>query len=284
MDQMFWRPEAPIMPGMRGLAASSAIKIPEVRQRYLERVSKLLSTVFQLEKMTNRVRELGEIVLPALRLAGESIAAEEYPDNLRLVHDRIVARVPIVNRQFNQLKLLLKFDAKEPQNIGSWGLVSKIGEPIRPRSGGEDFLEIEGREASGKLWGSLVVLEGGKYRIEGRVKVDSVPVIEEKDPPSGSTNLHGAGFRVWSRRKFSEGLDWQWFPYFESRNFKKRGLLPPQKGSGKGLSGTSDWTTISYDFDLRQPMADLTIFFELRENAGKAILDPESVRISRLAK
>src|SRR3954471_12947559 len=99
MDQMFWRPEAPIMPGMRGLAAISAMKIPEVRQRYLERVSKLMSMVFQLEKMTNRVRELGDIVLPALRLAGDLSVADDYPSNLQLVRDRIAARVPVVRKQ-----------------------------------------------------------------------------------------------------------------------------------------------------------------------------------------
>ena len=29
MDQMFWKPEGPIMPGMRGLVAKSVMQIPE---------------------------------------------------------------------------------------------------------------------------------------------------------------------------------------------------------------------------------------------------------------
>jgi spore coat protein H len=284
MDQMFWRPEAPLMPGMRGLVASAAIEIPEVRQRYLERISNLMATVFQMPKMTNRVRELGEIVLPALRASGNSSAADEYQDNLQLVQERIVARASVVSKQFNQLKYLLKFDGTTPQKIEPWSLVSKIGKPIQPRSAGEALLEIGGKEAPDKLWGALVVLEGGIYRVEGRVKVEGVPIKEEEDAPGEPPRMQGAGFRVWSRRKFSEGLDWQWFPYFESRNFKKRGLLPPRSGTGKGLSGTSDWTTVAYEFELRQPMADLTIFFELRETAGKAVLNPESMRITRLAR
>ncbi|HUR44388.1 MAG TPA: CotH kinase family protein [Candidatus Saccharimonadales bacterium] len=282
MDQMFWRPEAPIMPSMNGLVARAVIRIPEVRLRYLDRISQLCSTVFQLEKMTNRVRQLGEIVLPGLRAAGYALEANEYPDSLQLTQDRIVARVAVVKKQREHLGRLLKFEGTQPLQVKGWTQVSKIGDPLNRSLTEAKLLQIEGREAASKQWGTLVVLAEGVYRIEGRVKVEGVPVKQVEASPGEVPNLTGAGFRVWSRRKFSEGVEWKWFPYSESRNFKKRGLLPPKKGSGQGLNDTSDWTTISYEFEMKQPMADLNVFFELRENAGKAILDADSVRISRV--
>jgi hypothetical protein len=170
--------------------------------------------------------------------------------------------------------------------------VNKIGDKIPGQAPGK-LIEIAARPRENKLWGTTIWLQEGIYRIEAKAKVTGVPVPENKDGlPSAqaavkypeNTQLDGAGFRIWSRRKYTEGVEWGWFPYSESRNFKKRGLLPPRPGTGEGLYGTADWTPISYEFEMKQPLADLVLFFELRESAGTAVLDTESVTITRLTK
>jgi hypothetical protein len=283
MDQMFSRAEGSLVPGSRTSLARAALQIPEFRRRYLERVSQLWGTVFQVTRMTNRVQELGARILPALRTSAAAEAGD-YPDQLQLVRERIVNRGLSLSRQMQGVKTLLKFDGSQPQKVSGWSLVSRIGEklPGKPDPT-EKLLKIEGPEWASKLWGTTLWLEGGKYRVEGLAKTEALPSLEPPKDLEKEGPVKGAGFRVWSRHKFTEGLDWGWFPYTESRNLKKRGLLPPRSGTGHGLGGDSDWQRIAYEFELRQPIAELSLFFELRERVGNAMLDSESVSITRLA-
>jgi hypothetical protein len=282
MDQMFWRAEGPLMPGSKTAVARAALEIPEFRRRYLERVAQLWGSVFQVGPLTNRVQELGRQILPVLRASGDKAAAD-YPDHLQLVQDRITRRGLSLVRQMAGVKELLQFEGSQPQKVSSWSLVSKIGEKLPDNNiSPAKHLEIEGKEALNKLWGSTLWLEGGTYRVEGLAKTEGL--LPETQSAASNTNFptRGAGFRVWSRHKFTEGSSWGWFPYAESRNLKQRGLLPPRKGSGLGLSGDTEWQRIAYDFELRQPLAELTLFFELRESNGQAALQRDSVTITRL--
>ena len=66
MDQMFWEPGGPVLPEFRGLVARSVMQIPEWRQRYLDRMSELLTNVFKVEAITNRMDWLFARINPAL--------------------------------------------------------------------------------------------------------------------------------------------------------------------------------------------------------------------------
>ena len=282
MDQMFLRAEGPLMPGAKTSVAKAALQIPEFRRRYIERVSQLKETLFRVEQITNRVQELGVRIFPTLLASGDK-AASGHPGQVQGVQDRVIRRDISLVRQIEGAKGMLKFDGSEPQKVSDWSLVSKIGEKVpRNQEAIPDQLELNGSEAASKLWGITLWLEGGTYRVEGLAKGEGLSRSEPHS--SSSTNLpsRGAGFRVWSRHKFTEGSSWGWFPYTESHNLKLRGLLPPKAGSGQGLAGDTDWQRIVYDFELRQPLAELTLFFELRENRGKATLDRKSVTITRL--
>jgi hypothetical protein len=282
MDQMFLRAEGPLLPGSKTAVAKAALQIPEFRTRYLERVSQLWGTVFQVDRLTNRVQELGLQILPALRASGDK-ATGDYPDQLQLAQDRITRRGVSLVRQMAGAKEMLHFDGSLPLKLATWSLVSKIGERLpNQKEISENNLEIEGPEAAGKLWGTTLWLESGTYRIQGLARAEGLSPLSDNARSSTNFPTKGAGFRVWSRHKFTEGLSWGWFPYTESRNLKLRGLLPPQKGTGHGLSGDSDWQTLAYDFELHQPLAELTLFFELRESKGKVALDRGSVTITRL--
>lgn len=123
---------------------------------------------------------------------------------------------------------------------------------------------------------TTVWLEAGRYQMTGRVRVHDVAAS-----PAGIRP--GAGFRVFSHRKLNTGVAWDWFPYRQSNDVEKRGELSadPPKTPNKRLTGTIDWEELSYDFELRQPAADLEISCELRADQGEAWFELESLKMVR---
>ena len=94
----------------------------------------------------------------------------------------------------------------------------------------------------------------------------------------------GAGFRVWSSRKETRGASWGWFPYSSSRDPRLGGLIPvftntPQQR----LIGDKEWTTVTHEFELRQPLADLQIQCALQASSGAAWFDLSSLKIRRVS-
>jgi len=70
LDQMFGifrsTPATTITPHMKGLVARAVVETPEGRRRYLERMSLLLTNVFNVEPLTNRVEEMAARLRPLL--------------------------------------------------------------------------------------------------------------------------------------------------------------------------------------------------------------------------
>ena len=94
----------------------------------------------------------------------------------------------------------------------------------------------------------------------------------------------GAGFRVWSTRKETRGASWSWFPYVSSRDPRLGGLLPVFTNSvQQRLLGDKDWTMVTHEFELRQPLADLQIQCVLQASSGAAWFDLSSLRIRRVS-
>jgi hypothetical protein len=117
-----------------------------------------------------------------------------------------------------------------------------------------------------------VWLEGGRYRVQGRVR--SIPASP------GATNQATAGLRVRSSRKRSLGPDWGWDgrrradyrPGGETGNLAYQPLPP---------AATTNWAELACEIDLRQPLADLEIFCEA-SGGGEAWFDSASLRLTRL--
>jgi hypothetical protein len=49
------------------------------------------------------------------------------------------------------------------------------------------------------------------------------------------------------------------------------------------LTGTTEWQTISHEFELRQPLADVRIQCALQASAGEAWFDLSSLKIRRVS-
>jgi hypothetical protein len=98
---------------------------------------------------------------------------------------------------------------------------------------------------------------------------------------AGSSNS-GAGLRVWSTRKISQGSSWSWLPLEAARDPEARRLIPAMTNTvQQTLTGDSDWTVLTHEFDLRQPIADLQTKCVLENATGEAWFDVSSLRIER---
>ncbi len=273
MDQMFWKPEGPIMPGMRGLVAKSVMQIPECRRRYLERVTQLMTNVCKLETLTNRVDEIAAKIRPVQAESagwGSAMRSIFQPDPVNDLKARMVQRRKSLEEQLRGIKTIMVFDDSGAARPTGWQSRSSSGRlTFKKTEEKTAALHIAAAQpASAGAWWTTVWLERGRYQVTGMVRVHGVV---------GS----GAGFHVFSRRKFNTGLNWDWFPFRESQDLEKRGELAVARADNKRLSGDSDWVELTYDFDLRQPAADLEISCELLADEGEAWFDVDSLRIVR---
>ena len=136
-------------------------------------------------------------------------------------------------------------------------------------------MQAHGDQSFG-AWITTVWLEEGRYRIEGRVKTLGVE--------SQARGEDGAGFRVWSSRKDTRGASWSWFPYGNSREGRLAGLIPVFAGTPQQrLTGDTEWTTVTHEFELRQPLADVQIQCALQGSLGAAWFELSSFKIRRVA-
>jgi hypothetical protein len=66
MDSLFSKANGPIWPEWKGLVARAVLETPDGKQRYRERMTKLLSTAFVPGPLQTRIQELASRVRPSL--------------------------------------------------------------------------------------------------------------------------------------------------------------------------------------------------------------------------
>ena len=64
LDQMFWEPEGPIYPRMRGLVAAAFVGTTEGDRLYRDRLTELHTKLFQVDRLTRRVHALAALIKP----------------------------------------------------------------------------------------------------------------------------------------------------------------------------------------------------------------------------
>lgn len=271
MDQMFWKPDGPILTGRNGIVAKAVLQTEEGRRLYLERFRQLRTNLFDVAAITNRVNEL------AARIQPETIKDGFFTG---IQHNRAVAklnrlisqRAVEIDQQLESLKSFHKIAVNETVPIAGWEPLVVTGNPKLDQS--TNGLHIQAPKDAAGAWCALVWLEEGTYTLQGRIKTSGV-VSNRRD------SLKGAGLRVYSTRKQAAGLNWSWFPFHESYDYEHRGEMSLPKKCTARLSGETEWTDFTYEFQLRQPLADLEILCELYANEGEAWFDPKSLKLTR---
>ena len=277
MDQMFWSPEGPIVTGRGGCVARAILGTAEGRRRYLERFTQIRQDIFDLKTVTNRLNAIYLRIHPAVRDDGvvARIVNGSHDSAVNVLRSRIVQRARSMDAQLAGIKNVTARQLDQPVPLSGWEPRVESGRCLLDQTAAPEGLHLTAGEGGRAFWHTTVWLEEGNYCIQGRVKTRGVRA--DLDNP-----LAGAGLRVWSHRKVSDGLHWDWFPYRQSYNSPRRGEMVATNCIPRHFIGNRDWINVAYEIELRQPMADLEVRCELQADAGEAWFDPKSLRITRL--
>jgi len=250
MDQMFRDPNFVIgRPGFSGLVAQMLIRTPEGRRRYRERVANLITNVFKIEMMTNRVNQLVAQIRPTLA-AFDPNAARSFDDETAAVRSRLIQCAASYE------KFLRK---PEPKPLAFDGGIAKLtnwripNEPVgakldRPKEDGKEVLRIHATGKTVASWRAQVLLPAGRYRLEGLARTTGVVSI--KDEKKGE----GAGLRV-------------------------SGSQQPRSNK---LLGDNSWQSLVYEFEVAAPSDEAELICELRATEGEAWFDLGSLHLTRI--
>ena len=278
IDQLFAKTNGPIMTGRVGLVVRSLLDTPEGRELYLKRFAEIRRDAFNVSAITNRISQLAARIQPVLLKQGFTTFAMNAV-GVNFLRARVLARGADIDSQLAGVTNLLRLELNARVPLTNW-VSHEIREKVlfdRSSSPSTLHLKADGESSYG-AWNALTWLDEGRYVIEGRVKTAGVKRVDESSEPAG------AGFRVWSDRKETRGANWDWFPYRATRDPVLGGIVPTVTNSvSERLLGDSDWKEVRYEFELRQPVADLQIQCVLQASAGEAWFETSSIRIRRLS-
>jgi len=245
MDQLFGRPDLPWRPHMAGLVAHAVLETPEGRRQYRARFGMLLTNVFRVHQLTNRVTELTALIRPALprsarREFDEAVASVK--EQIALRHASLIAQIsapePVPLRFKNGAAQLTDWRA---DGVQTWENASDT------LTNGEPLLKLRAGEKPVTAWTTATLLESGRYRFEGSARVTGVVSL------SYGKN-HGASLRVMGK------------PSSRPRDF----------------TGDSDWQRLEVEFQIDGAVEEVTLVCELRARRGEASFDLKSLRLVRL--
>jgi hypothetical protein len=240
MDQLFGVPELPWMPHMAGLVARGVLETPQGKQGYTDVSKELLDRLLQLSQLTNRVHQLVTALRP--------VVAESEFENIENSAHELTGRI-IKRRQFLEVQLSNgHFRVPEFSNgvacLTNW---TKADEPVsgRLRIGlspdGLSCLEIMTQEEACPSWHTRALLDPGRYRFEGNVRVTAVN-------PVGFGTHQGAGLRVAGNVRQSSDM-----------------------------IGTTQWQKLTAAFEVPGAAREVEFICELRAKSGEAWFDVGSL-------
>jgi spore coat protein CotH len=88
VDAVFSKPDAPVVPEMKGLLAKAVLETPEGKKKYQEELKKIVGKTFRLDSIQARAKELSAKIKPALKEKGAEYekAASDFMNRLAARH------------------------------------------------------------------------------------------------------------------------------------------------------------------------------------------------------
>jgi spore coat protein CotH len=206
MDQLFGKADFPWRPQMAGAVARAVMETTEGRKAYEHVFRDLFAKLYRMGPITNRLNKWVEDLRPSLPM-GEFT---QINSEVGAFEERISARGAWLKAQIespepmplpfeNGIARLGSWDPRDPAEGGTM-------DKSRPPGGQEACLRIEAGPSTASSWRTQVLLEPGRYRFEGRVRV-----VGFKPLPFGKHQ--GASLRVLGRPVMSEfvtdGASWR---------------------------------------------------------------------------
>ena len=240
MDQMFGDPGFPILEYHEPMVASAVMHNPEWRKRYRERVAELLP-LFEPKRLHDKLETVLARLQPIVTAMGQDFA-NAHADRVRELKERITAREPNLREQLqNGDPTPLEFEGDKPIELADWFPAQETDDTKI------EEVEIDGRKLysiqvgdSGQCiasWRRKVLLAKGRYRIEAKLRTESV---EPREDEPGA----GAGVRISGGKRDNK------------------------------LTGDSDWQKVSHEFEVLEDVRDVILVVELRATRGRVWIEP----------
>ncbi len=247
IDGSFSRNNMSIQPPTTYLLTRAVLELPEGQERYRRRVGELFTNVFDLQRITNRVRDATERLTASAANESERIARREGANamlrrvarRLQYVSDQLAGRTPA----------FLTFGADERATLTGWEPELGGGPVTASRERWENLetlsLRIEsGTAVTGGSWRASVSLPAGRYRFTARARVSGT--ADSTTLP----NTVGVAIRI------------------SGNNVTQR------------FSVNDRWEALEHRFTVREP-GDIQLVCELRAAQGHAWFDLQSLQLIR---
>lgn len=241
MDQMFGDINFSVFHIPGPMVANAVLQNPAVQSKYRQRVRELLP-LFAPDKLHAKIDIAHTRIRPVLAAINED-RARQFDGRVQDYKNRVAGRLQAIKSQFPPEPIAF--------NADDWALV----EDWAPKPQGDAKLEL--KEIDGKSvlsftpgpsnqtqasFRTKVRLARGRYHFDAKVKTDAITTNPEEKG-------FGAGVRL-------------------------------SGGSRKNnVTGTTDWSTVSHEFEVTQDLQEVELVVELRSSAGSAQFDLTSLRI-----
>lgn len=251
MDQMLGDPNASIVDLPQAIIASRVMENPVWRKRFRKVVQELLPLFSPPDPLLTRVDELHARIRPALAAMDEQLALHQ-DQKIQELKDRIVARAENLLQQESFPSLSpLEFNDEGYVHLDNWRAASELaGADLHKVTlpGDLPALMIVCRPENRCIasWRGNVFLAPGKYRLATRGKVENVSDVAVDDRGLG------AGLRISGQPRTNH------------------------------LIGNTDWTDLSFEFEVTDEPRVIELVAELRSDSGTAYFDLATFRLYRL--
>jgi hypothetical protein len=254
MDQMFGDPGASILQRPGAIVAGAVMENPEWRERYRDRIRKLLPLFDPPDKLLEQV----DRVVPRIQSAIQQFDPDQataYADRIQDLKSRLTARAASLREQSEQPDPPppgpLEFNGDEGIEIGDWQPAGESEDAVH------EVIELPEEHAAYVIrcgeggsciasWRRGVLLARGEYRLVASAATTGVVPIKDARGP-------GAGIRI------------------------------SGKSRETGLEGSADWQPLEYRFTVTEDVQEIVLVAELRATAGEVRFDNRSLRLFRVA-
>jgi spore coat protein H len=247
-DQMMRRGNSVLAPRPQGMVAGAVLRFPEGRQRYRERLGELLTNVFVVPVLHERIDALVAKLTPALAAYDPELAST-FQNKARYMKIRIARQVQALDEQLRPPEAV-RF-IQDTAATKNWRMVNDQKDANLARvqeSSGKKALWIEANGQTASSWRAKVRLEPGRYAFEGLARAQEIKPLPEVEKGGG------AGLRV----------------------------SIPQQSRVTKLAGDSPWKQLACEFEVTAASTAVELICELRASQGAVWFDEESLRLRRL--
>lgn len=244
MDQLFQRPDYPLMSNNGAIVCQALLATPEDRIKYFERIAELRKKVFDPQDLHKRIDDIAAHIQPVAEEISPD-AVRQHKEQTAGMHQRIDERVRQIDHMLANPPRPLKFE-NGIASVSGWSPTVMEGDPQldQIQEDGKPRLRIRcGKSPCAASFRATVLLSPGRYAFEGDCRTIAVVA------PQGDNS--GAGLRISGGHRDQHAV------------------------------GNTPWAHQSFEFDVTEPLRDVVLVCELRANSGEAQFDPSTLRVRK---